>query len=143
MFFVQLLCTSPNEKRKKLLLIEHISGTIHFLQSKNPGIGIICGGDRNKLDINEILLSNCDFTQMNIWPTRKDEILDVVITNLYKYYNIPTITPPVQCDDPTTGRPSDHSPVLCVPNRDPTLPPRRIYKEVTYRPLPLSSISCF
>ena len=90
--------------------------------------------------MSEILHSNSELTQMNTLPTRKGEILEVVISNMYAYYNSPLIIPPVSPDDPDSGVPSDHDPVVCHPNCDPDLPPKRVYKTVSYRPLPQSAI---
>ena len=81
----------------------------------------------------------------NIWikNTRKLEILDIFITNMSKCYNVPTILPPVQPDDPTKGVPSDHHVPLCVPHTDPLCPPKRDYKVIQTRPLPDSGLELF
>ena len=73
--------------------------------------------------------------------TRKQEILDILLTNLFPFYNSPVIIPPVQPDVPGQGVPSDHSVPLCVPHTDPNNPPKREYKTIISRPLP-DSIIC-
>ena len=81
-----VLCSfySPPKMRKQQqnTLIEHIIGTLCKIQSQNPNIGILIGGDKNKMDISEILQSDEKLIQMNNCPTRKDQILEVVITNM-------------------------------------------------------------
>ena len=100
-------CPPSVRKKKQKQLIEHINGTLQMIQSQYPNIGIICGGDRNSLDISEILLCNQELKQINTQPTRKGKVLDILLTNLYKYYNDPVTLLPVQCDNPDYGRPSD------------------------------------
>ena len=75
--------------------------------------------------------------------TRRQEILDIVLTNLFPYYNSPVIIPPVQPDIPGQGVPSDHSVPLCIPHTDPDNPPARSYKTVVSRPLPDSKVRKF
>ena len=71
------------------------------------------------------------------------ETLDILITNMFSYYNNPIIIPPVQPDTPGQGVPSDHSVPLCVPHTDPHNPPSRQYKTVVSRPMPDSKIREF
>ena len=75
--------------------------------------------------------------------TRKDEILDIFVTNLSHCYNVPEIIPPVPPDDPCNGVPSDHHVPLCIPHTDPLCPPKRDYKVITSRPLPESKLELF
>ena len=63
--------------------------------------------------------------------------------NVPHLYNSPIIIPPVPCDDPTSGQPSDHSVPVCYPHTDRSKPPVRRYKTVSYRPLPDSGIAKF
>ena len=63
--------------------------------------------------------------------------------NTPQFYKSPIIIPPVPCDDPNEGKPSDHSVPVCVPHTDSSKPPVRRYKLVTYRPLPESSVKNF
>ena len=80
-----------------------------MLTTKYDGCGIFMGGDKNKMDISPIIHTNLKLKQINFLPTRKNEILDVCITNLFLYYNAPIIIPPVQPDIPGQGVASDHS----------------------------------
>ena len=63
-----ILCSfySPpkSRKQKQKLLIDHIIGTLQTLQCNNPDVGIMCvGGDKNQLDISDILRSDQDQDQ--------------------------------------------------------------------------------
>ena len=60
-----------------------------------------------------------------------------------QFYNSPEIIPPVPCDDPTSGKPSDHSVPVCYPHTDRNKPPTRRYKTVQSRPLSENSIRQF
>ena len=95
------------------------------------------------MDISSLLNTNLKLKQIVGRPTRKLEILDVLLTNLFSFYNTPVIIPPVQPDVIGQGVPSDHSVPLCVPHTDPSNPPSRLYKTVTSRPLPDSKIREF
>ena len=41
-------------------------------------------------------------------PTRKDEILDIIITDLHTSYHAPLPLPPLQVDEDKVGKDSDH-----------------------------------
>ena len=71
--------------------------------------------------------------------THKDKILDIILTNLHQFYQIPIIVPPVAPDDPTRGVPSDHSIPLALPVSSAHHVTRE-YKTATVRPLPQSGI---
>ena len=114
-----------------------------MLTTKYDRCGIFMGGDKNKMDISPIIHTNLKLKQINFLPTRKNEILDVCITNLFLYYNAPIIIPPVQPAIPGQGVASDHSVPLCIPNRDPHNPPVRQYRTIISRPQPDSKIREF
>ena len=67
------------------------------------------------MSISPLLLSLPKLQQINTQNTCNGKVLDVLLTNLSKYYNVPTVVPPVTADDPNHGSPSDHSPVIAVP----------------------------
>ena len=144
-FKVIILCAfySPPRSRLKSRLIDHINGTLQMLTTKYDRCGIFMGGDKNKMDISPLLHTNLKLKQINFLPTRKNEILDVCLTNLFLYYNAPIIIPPVQPDIPGQGVASDHSVPLCIPNRDPHNPPVRQYRTIISRPQPDSKIREF
>ena len=134
---------SPPRSKMREKLKDHITGTLQMLTTKYPGCGILVGGDKNKMNISSLLNSNLKLQQIVTSPTRKQEILDVLLTNLFPYYHTPIIIPPVQPDVPGQGVPSDHSVPLCIPNRDPDNPPTRQYRTVVSRPLPESKVREF
>ena len=140
-----ILCSfySPPRSRLRNKLKDHMVGTLQMLTTKYPGCGIIAGGDKNKMNIASLINNNLKLKQVVSRPTRKQEILDVVLTNLFLYYNAPIIVPPVQPDIPGQGVPSDHSVPLCVPHTDPLNPPARVYKTIISRPLPDSKVRQF
>ena len=144
-FKVIILCSfySPPRSRLRSKLKDHIIGTLQMLTTKYDGCGIFLGGDKNKMNISQLLNTNLKLKQINGRPTRKNEILDVCITNLFLYYNAPIIVPPVQPDVPGQGVASDHSVPLCIPNRDSFNPPARQYRTIISRPLPDSRIREF
>ena len=63
--------------------------------------------------------------------------------NTPQFYKTPIIVPPVPCDDPKAGVPSDHSVPVCAPHTDQFSRPVRNYKKVTYRPLPDETVNRF
>ena len=140
-----ILCSfySPPRSRLRNKLKDHITGTLQLLTTKYENCAIFVGGDKNKMDITSVLNSNLKLKQVVQLFTRKRQILDVLITNMFSYYNSPVIIPPVQPDIPGQGVPSDHSVPLCVPHTDPHHPPTREYKTVVSRPMPESKIREF
>ena len=140
-----ILCSfySPPRSRLRNKLKDHIVGTLQSLTPKLGECSIFCGGDKNRMDISSLINTNLKLKQIVQSPTRKHAILDVCLTNCYKYYGVPEIIPPVQPDIPGQGVASDHSVPLCVPHTDPHNPPARVYKTIVSRPLPDSKIRQF
>ena len=140
-----ILCSFYSPPRSRLMnkLKDHIIGTLQMLTTKYPGCGIFVGGDKNKMNISSLLNNNLKLKQIVSKPTRKNEILDIILTNLYPYYNSPIILPPVQPDVAGQGVPSDHSVPLVVPHTDPSIPPQRHYRTIITRPLPDSKVRNF
>ena len=134
---------SPPKSRKNLKLTDHIVTTLHMLATQYPGCPMILGADKNDMDIRPLLNCGLRLRQVVDLPTRKEKILDILLMSIPQYYNSPIIVPPVPCDDPTAGVPSDHSVPVCYPHTDRHNPPLRRYRSVTYRPLPDSSIAQF
>ena len=106
-----------------------------MLYAKHPDSGIILGADRNSMDIRPVLSSGLRLRQVVDKPTRGGKILDVIIMNLSSYYNTPYIAPPICPDDPTRGKPSDHSVPVCTPHTDRYKPAHRNYQIRKYRPI--------
>ena len=114
-----------------------------MLRTKYPDSPMILGADKNTMNIRPLL--NCGLKLRNIvdLPTRKGKILDVLLTNIPQFYNSPVIVPPVPCDNPTSGKPSDHFVPVSYPHTDRNNPPIRRYKTIVSRPLPEASVNQF
>ena len=134
---------SPPNKRKNSKMADHLVSTLHMLCAKYPDSGIILGADKNNMDITPLLNCGLKLRQIVDKNTRQDKIIDIVIMNTGGYYKSPIIAPPIQPDDPSSGKPSDHSVPVCIPHTDRYKPPVRNYRIIKYRPLPESSVRRF
>ncbi len=104
--------------RKKSALFDHIAEVYHLLSSKYvSGLYWIIAGDKNQFRLDGIINLNPDFKQLVDKPTRLNppRILDVIITNLSKFYKIPSVEQPLEPDIDLTGSPSDHLMVVMSP----------------------------
>ena len=110
-----------------------------LLDHQNSGV-LICG-DRNKVEINSLLAIDPSLRQLVTEPTHGKSILDIICTNLYKFYQLPSIIPSLTPDSTSKGVASDHLGVLVSPKLSliPNTP-----KVVKYiRPMPDSLILNF
>ena len=140
-----ILCCfySPPRSKKNKVLVDHMTVTLQQLLIIHPGAGVIIAGDRNSIDISTLLSMDASLHQMVKQPTRGNNILDVVVTNLARYYDDAVIIPPINPDQPGHGVPSDHSGVFVTPNTSQGQPARRIKIKKIIRPLPESLIEVF
>ena len=129
---------SPPRSKKNAVLIDHITITLQALLQTHSNAGIIISGDRNNIEIPVLESIDPSLKQIVTQPTRGSRILDVIVTNLWKYYNDPVILPPIMPDKPGMGAPSDHSGVLATPLASHTQQSRRTKVFKTIRPLPES-----
>ena len=132
----------PPRSTKKSKLLDHILTTVHMLLCKYPNAGLIIGADKNDLNISSLISGIPRVKQIVTQPTHKNKILDIMLTNLHQFYQIPIIVPPVAPDDPTRGVPSDHSTPLALPVSAANHITRE-YKTTFVRPLPESGIQEF
>ena len=97
-----IICSfySPPSKRRNSKMADHIVSTLQMLAATYPESGIILGADKNYMNISPILNCGLRLKQCNDKATRQGAILDIIITNLYSYYNSPTLVPPIQHDNP-------------------------------------------
>ena len=106
-------------------MLQYLTRSVSEVEGRYPGCGIIIAGDFNKLDIK----SFCRlfrFKQLIKTPTRGAAILDLVITNLHKFYHasLIEILPPFGL--------SDHNTIVIPPQeRSHKQPDRVIYKRDT------------
>ena len=109
----------------------------------HPGAGIVISGDRNSLDIQTLLNIEPSLRQWVKKCTLGLKVLDVILSNLGKFYDEPVIVQPILPDNPNKGVPSDHSGVVATPHTDPSKPHLKSKVVKTIRPLPESLISSF
>ena len=79
-------------------LKENLSSTIDSLRNRYPNCGIILLGDFNDLETS-ILSTRHNLKQVVKAPTRGSSILDLIISNLSKYYQTPQLLPPLGSSD--------------------------------------------
>ena len=134
---------SPPKSRKNAVLIDHITITLQNLLNTHNNAGIIISGDRNNIEIASLLSVDPTLRQIVTLPTRGSRILDVIVTNLWRYYDEPQIIPPILPDKPGHGVPSDHSGVLANPltSQHPLHSRSKTTKMI--RPLPESLLDTF
>ena len=113
------------------------------LMSIHENCGIFICGDKNDLNIGPILAFNSTFKQIVTKCTLGLKTLDIIITNLHQSYNNPVIVPPVEADNPSTGKPSDHSVPVATPITSPGMEIKRDFQVKVFRPLPESLLHEF
>ena len=66
---------------------------------------MIISGDRNDLSIERLLSIDPSLRQIVRNPTHGRKVLDIVLTNIWMFYNEPEIVEPIPVDDPAKGGP--------------------------------------
>ena len=88
---------SPRSKFKSET-IEHLIESIHYIKSVYDTISLVVTGDFKKTDISSLLDSYGALHNIDIKPTRKDQKLDLIITDIHTSY-LPSVTrPPLDVD---------------------------------------------
>ena len=134
---------SPPRSKKNRILIDHLTVTLQSLLNTHPNAGVIISGDRNSIEISSLLSIDPSLRQTVRQATRGLNTLDVIVTNLSRYFNEPIIIPPIVPDRPGHGVPSDHSGVSATPNTSQGQPTTRNITRKKIRPLPESLIESF
>ena len=80
------------------VLINHITDTLSKIESTMPHAAIIIAGDFNRLNINQIT-NQFRLKQLVKFPTRSERTLDLILTNLAKFYQNPEKKPPFGLSD--------------------------------------------
>ena len=118
---------APNQED----ILLHITDTVHKLQKKYANPLFVLMGDFNDMCVKDIC-DSCSLNQVVKIPTRKDSILDLILTNKEnKYYEKPVSLPQI-------GK-SDHLCVLYVPienkniHKDKNLTTTRIFHKSAIR----------
>jgi hypothetical protein len=96
-------CPPDATAQKQNDLVEYIISSVDLVRSAHPDCGIVISGDFNCLDITDIL-TNHNLKQVVQDPTRGNNILDLIVTNLSHLYRAPVIFAPL-------GR-SDHNTIM-------------------------------
>lgn len=100
----------PSANAKSML--EYLFKSLTEIEGQNPDCGLLLAGDFNRLDIKS-LVRQFKMKQLVHFPTRKDQTLDFIITNLFQYYS----------SEPLTIHPSfrlsDHNVVTLYPKERP------------------------
>ena len=105
--FGLVYCPPDATAQKQKDLVEYMIGSVDLIRSVHPDCGIVISGDINCLDITDIL-ANHNLKQVVQDPTRGNNILDLIVTNLFHLYSAPAIIAPL-------GR-SDHNTILWSAN---------------------------
>ena len=77
---------------------DHLFQSLALVESKYPNSALIVAGDFNRLDITSIK-KHFRLKQIVKKPTRKNAILDLVLTNLHQFYDDPCTFPPFGLSD--------------------------------------------
>ena len=85
---------------------DHLFDSLKTLESKFPNCGIIIGGDFNRADVS-LIKKHFHLKQIVKSPTRKDAILDLILTNLGNHFNTPSVLSPFGL--------SDHNTIMAYP----------------------------
>ena len=96
-------CPPDATAQKQNDLVEYIISSVDLVRSAHPDCGIVISGDFNCLDITDIL-TNHNLKRPVQDPTRGNNILDLIVTNLSHLYRAPVIFAPL-------GR-SDHNTIM-------------------------------
>ena len=91
----------PPKSPHQNVLVNHIITTLDELKGKHPDMGVTILGDFNRTDIGPICRAHA-LTQVVNKPTREDAILDLIITNVKNFYDVPSVSSPVGCSDHVT-----------------------------------------
>ena len=127
----------------KSKMTDHIVTTLHQLLTTYPRAGIMGGGDRNKWNVSAVLNAVPKLQNLQMLPTLNGKNLDIFISNLGQFYSKSVVVAPLQPDDPSKGKPSDHSVPILYPLDNHTIRETEEYRERTTRPLPDSAVRAF
>ena len=119
---VGVVYIAPRSKFKSET-IQHVIETIHVIKSVHNDIKYCIFGDYNRVDVEDIIDSYGALQQVVKEPTGKDEVLDLILTDLHTDYHSPVSLPPLEVDSQSRGKDSDHNVILFPP-----IPDRKSYE---------------
>lgn len=99
------------------VMLEYLLKSMSSIEAQFPDSGVILLGDFNKLDTSR-LRNNFKLKQIIKFPTRGENTLDLILTNLKDYYETPIKLPPFGL--------SDHVTVKVRPLARPEIPKTKI-----------------
>ena len=114
--------------------------TLQDLRTTFPKAGVIISGDRNDLITERLLSIDTSLRQIVTRPTRGQNTLDIILTDLAAFYEDPIIVNPIGVDPDKKGVPSDHMGVVVNPISGTGQPVRRKKFVKTVRPITSSSL---
>ena len=79
-------------------MINYLINTLSEIESSMPNAAIILAGDFNRLNTAQITIQ-FHLKQLVKFPTRGERTLDLILTNLNKFYQAPTKDPPFGLSD--------------------------------------------
>ena len=82
-------------------MINYLINTLSEIESSIPNAAIILTGDFNRLNIAQVA-TQFHLGQLVKFPTRAERTLDLILTNLNKFYHAPTKDPPFGLSDHNT-----------------------------------------
>ena len=131
----------PRFGKKNQTLVEHIFTNLNQLRTTHPGAGVIMAGDVNNLKVERLLAMDTSIKSINKKATRGDKCIDVILTDLWRYYQVPEVIQPVPVDQGEKGVPSDHKGLLVKPRSYFTIAPEKETRII--QPMPDSLMSKF
>ena len=75
------------------LLVDHLIDSADTLRISYPDVGFIIAGDFNRIKVDRVMSGN-DFKQIIKFPTRGQATLDLIFTNIERYFKDPVCLPP-------------------------------------------------
>ena len=111
----------PYSKRKTQL-VQHIAINYTELKTKYKDFFFLTGGDKNDLDIRNILDISSTLHMHNTKPTHGNKNIDVLVSDFVHLFSESEIVPNVPTDipdgQPGGGKTSDHPIVVCTPRME-------------------------
>ena len=124
--------------------ITHIIETIHMIRARfNNEVHFLVGGDFNRVEITDILLSYGALQQVCEVATRQGAALQLVMTDLHTFLHPPTAQPPIQVDEGSKGKNGDHQALILAPKANKDFVVKRERREIITRPMPETQIQAF
>jgi hypothetical protein len=103
------------KQQQNQALVRHLATNLARLRRAHPGAGTIMVADLTRLRVERSLAGDASLRSINRKATRGDRCLDVVITDLWRFFRVPKIIPPVPVDKGEKAVPSDHKGTFTKP----------------------------